>query len=142
MQLPLPQTLMDILSRYQYEIEVLGFVSAVTLVLSALLIPYLIVRLPTDFYAERNDRRRVFQDTPVLRWAFLAAKNAIGALLLVAGILMLFLPGQGMLAILAALALLDFPGKRKLELRILHLPALLMAINRLRRRAGREPLSF
>ena len=138
----LPQTLMDILSRYQHEIEVLGFVSVVTLVLSALLIPYLIVRLPTDFYAERNDRRRVFQDTPVLRWAFLAAKNAIGALLLVAGILMLFLPGQGMLAILAALALLDFPGKRKLELRILHLPALLMAINRLRRRAGREPLSF
>jgi len=140
--LQLPQTLMDILTRYQHEIEVLGFVSVVTLVLSALLIPYLIVRLPTDFYAERNDRRRVFQDTPVLRAAFLAAKNAFGALLLVAGILMLFLPGQGMLAILAALALLDFPGKRKLELRILHMPALLMVINRLRRRAGREPLLF
>jgi len=102
----------------------------------------LIVKLPADFYAERNHRRRVFQDSPVLRVVFLAIKNTLGALLLVAGILMLVLPGQGILTILAALTLLDFPGKRRLELRILHLPALLKGINGLRRRAGRKPLSF
>jgi hypothetical protein len=73
---------------------------------------------------------------------FLTVKNAVGGLLLVAGILMLVLPGQGILTILAALALLNFPGKRALELRILHRPALLKGINWLRRRAGRKPLSF
>ncbi len=133
---------MEIWSQYLYEIQVLGFVSVVTLVLSVALMPFLIIRLPADFYAERNHRRRVFQDRPFLRFVFLAVKNALGAVLFVAGVLMLLLPGQGILTILAALALLDFPGKRKLELRILHIPALLKGINRLRRRAGRKPLSF
>ena len=142
MELAVPELIVDIWSRYQDEIRVLGFTSVATLVLSVLLIPVLIVQLPADFYAERNHRRRVFQDAPVLRVVFLAVKNTLGAFLLVAGILMLVLPGQGILTILAALTLLDFPGKRRLELRILHLPALLKGINGLRRRAGRKPLTF
>ena len=77
-----------------------------------------------------------------MRALFLFVKNAIGALLFVAGVLMLFLPGPGVLTILAALALLNFPGKRKLELRVLHIPSVLSAINRVRARAGRLPLSF
>lgn len=142
MELAVPELIVDIWSRYQDEIRVLGFASLATLVLSVMLIPVLIVKLPADFYTERSDRRRVFQDSPVLRVVFLAIKNTLGALLLVAGILMLVLPGQGILTILAALTLLDFPGKRRLELRILHMPALLKGINGLRKRAGRKPLSF
>jgi amino acid transporter len=142
LELALPEIVMDIWSRYQHEIEVLGFASLVTLVLSALLIPYLIVQLPADFYAVRNHQRRIFEDTPVLRFIFLAVKNTLGVLLLVVGVLMLVLPGQGILTVVAALTLLDFPGKRKLELRILHMPALLKGINGLRRRAGRKPLLF
>ena len=120
----------------------LGVASVAMLVISALLIPFLIVRLPADFYVENNHRRRIFQDQPWLRFLFLAVKNFLGAILLIAGILMLVLPGQGILTILAALALLDFPGKRALEMRILHRPAILKSINWLRRRGGREPLSF
>lgn len=138
----LPEVLVDIWSRYQQELWVLGIASAAMLVISAMLIPYLIVRLPADFYVENNHRRRLFQDKPLLRIVFLAVKNTFGALLLVAGIAMLVLPGQGILTILAALALLDFPGKRALEMRILYRPAILKSINWLRRRAGREPLSF
>ena len=141
MELALPEVVVDMWSHYQHEIRVLGIASVATLVISALLIPWLIVRLPADFYAERDDRRRLFQDKPVLRIIFLAVKNALGALLLVAGIMMLVLPGQGILTILAALALLDFPGKRQLEIRILHIPTISRSINWLRRRAGREPLS-
>ena len=142
MELALPEMLLDMWSRYQREIWVLGIASAAMLVISAMVIPYLIVRLPADFYAESNHRRRFFQDHPILRSLFLAVKNTLGALLLVAGILMLVLPGQGILTILAALALLDFPGKRKLEMNILHRPVVFKSINWLRRRAGREPLSF
>jgi uncharacterized membrane protein SpoIIM required for sporulation len=132
----------DIWSRYQREIWMLGIASAVMLVISAMLIPYLIVRLPADFYAENNQRRRLFQDRPILRSLFLTVKNTLGGFLLVAGILMLVLPGQGILTILAALALLDFPGKRKLEMSILHRPAVSKSINWLRQRAGHEPLLF
>ena len=138
----LPEVVVDIWSRYQREVGMLGIASAAMLVISAMLIPYLIVRLPADFYAERNHRRRVFQDRPILRILFLAAKNMLGGLLLIAGILMLVLPGQGILTIVAALALLNFPRKRALEMRILHTPAVLKSINWLRQRAGREPLSF
>jgi uncharacterized membrane protein SpoIIM required for sporulation len=142
LELALPEVVVDIWSRYQWEVEVLGIASAAMLVISAVLIPYLIVRLPADFYAESNHRRRLFQHRPLLRIVFLMVKNTFGWLLLVAGILMLVLPGQGILTILAALALLDFPGKRALEMRILHRPVILNGINWLRRRAGREPLSF
>jgi len=142
LELALPEVVVDIWSRYQWQVEVLGIASAAMLVISAVLIPYLIVRMPADFYAESDRRRRLLQHRPLLRMAFLIAKNALGWLLLVAGILMLVLPGQGILTILAALALLDFPGKRALEMRILHRPLILNSVNWLRRRAGREPLSF
>jgi hypothetical protein len=142
LELALPEVVLDIWSRYQQEIWVLGIASAAMLVISAMLIPFLIVRLPADFYAENSHRRRLFQDRPLLRIAFLAVKNALGTVLMVAGILMLVLPGQGILTILAALALLDFPGKRALEMRILQRPAILKSINWLRQRAGRRPLSF
>lgn len=142
MELALPEVVVDIWSRYQQEVWVLGIASAAMLVISAMVIPYLIVRLPADFYAESNGRRRLFEQRPALRAVFLAVKNTIGGFLLVAGIMMLVLPGQGILTILAALALLDFPGKRNLEMRILHRPTILKSINWVRRRAGREPLSF
>ena len=138
----LPEVVVDIWSRYQREVWMLGIASAAMLVISAMLIPYLIVRLPADFYAERNHRRRLFQHKPILRILFLATKNTLGGLLLIAGIVMLVLPGQGILTILAALALVDFPRKWALEMRILHTPAVLKSVNWLRQRAGREPLSF
>ncbi len=142
MEVALPEVVVDILSRYQREIWMLGIASVLMLVISAVLIPFLIVRLPVDFYVEDNHRRRLFQDWPVLRIIFLVVKNTLGATLLIAGIMMLVLPGQGILTILAALALLNFPGKRTLEMRILHQPVVLKSINWLRLRAGREPLSF
>jgi uncharacterized membrane protein (UPF0136 family) len=78
----------------------------------------------------------------LLRGVFLLVKNALGALLFIAGSVMIFLPGQGLLTMVAGLALLNFPGKRKLEMRFLHMPRVLSSINWLRTKAGREPLSL
>lgn len=136
-----PDALLDLWSRYESLLWIFALASIATLVISALLVPYLIVILPADFYAESNSRH-VFGSRPLLRALFLLVKNAIGALLFVAGLLMIFLPGQGILTMVAGLALLNFPGKRKLELRFLHLPRVLSSINWLRIKAGREPLSF
>ena len=142
MELALPEVVVDMWTRYQQALWWLGIASAAMLVISALLVPFLIARMPADFYAEDNHRRRILEDRPLLRIAFLAVKNLLGAALLLAGIAMLVLPGQGILTILAALALLDFPGKRRLELGILKRPAILKSINWLRRRSGREALLF
>ena len=121
----------------------LGVVSIGMLAVSAMLVPLVIVRLPADFYRERDGRgQRSLAEPRVLPWLVLAIKNVLGGILLLAGLLMLFLPGQGILTILVALTLLDFPGKRALELRILRNPTVLRAVNWLRRRAGREPFVF
>ena len=46
----------------------------------------------------------------------LAVKNLLGLVLLAAGLAMMVLPGQGIITILIALTLLNFPGRRRLEL--------------------------
>ena len=67
-------------------------------------------------------------------------KNTLGALALIMGILMLVLPGQGVLTILIGISLLDFPGKRRLEYWIISQGAVHRTIDRIRARAGRPPL--
>ena len=53
---------------------------------------------------------------------------------------MLVLPGQGVLTILIGLTLLDFPGKRRLEIWIIQRRSIRLGIDRVRKRAGRPSL--
>jgi hypothetical protein len=77
---------------------------------------------------------------PALRLALLAGKNVLGGVLIVAGLLMLLVPGQGLLTIAVGLVLTDFPGKFRLERWLMRRRSVWRSINWLRRRAGREPL--
>lgn len=108
-------------------------------VASLIFLPILVVRLPCDYFtnqaAPRFAKRR-----PIVRVLLIASKNLLGAVLLGGGILMLFLPGQGILAILIGLALLDIPGAQRLKMRLLGQPKVIAALNKLRRMARREPL--
>jgi hypothetical protein len=118
----------------------LGALSVLTLVASAALLPAVVARMPADYFVKPAAPDSWRKRHPVVRFLFHGAKNALGVVLLAAGVAMLVLPGQGILTMLAALALLDFPRKRRLELRIARMPRVLGAINWLRRRAGRPPL--
>ena len=51
-----------------------------------------------------------------------------------------YLPGQGLLTLLIGLMLTDFPGKYRLEKRLIAQPGVLKAVNWLRARAGHPPL--
>lgn len=100
-----------------------------------------LVRLPCDYF--RNERRRPLGSwvkRPAPRLALLIGKNLLGVVLLVAGLLMLFVPGQGLLTIAVGLVLTDFPGKFRLERWIVRRPSVWRSINWLRRRAGRAPM--
>ena len=70
----------------------------------------------------------------------LIGKNALGYIFIVAGIVMLALPGQGILAILIGIMLLNFPGKFRLERWIITRRPVIRSINWLRRRAKHAPL--
>ena len=104
-------------------------------------IPVLLARMPADYFARSESpftswRRR----HPVAGGVLLVARNVLGVVLLLAGMAMMVLPGQGIITVLVALTLLNFPGKRRLELWIIRRRQVRGAIDWIRRRAGRPPL--
>ena len=48
------------------------------------------------------------------QWAVFIARNVVGAIVVLAGLIMLVTPGQGILTIIAGLAIMDFPGRDRL----------------------------
>jgi|SRR5690349_12898180 hypothetical protein len=73
-----------------------------------------------------------------------AAKNVAGVVLVLLGLVMALpgIPGQGILTMIVGLTLIDFPGKRGLERRMIGRPRILRTINRLRTRFHRAPLDL
>lgn len=116
--------------------------SVVFFVGSLIAIPFILVRLPTDFFDTRVPRRWMENHHPVLRLLGHVVKNVVGVIFLFVGFLMLFLPGQGILTMLIGVTMLDFPGKRKLEARMIGQPAVLNAINNMRQKFGKPPLTI
>ncbi len=62
--------------------------------------------------------------------------------LILLGIVLLVLPGQGVLTILLGIAVAEFPGKYRLERWVLSRRPVLRAVNGLRRGRRRAPLVF
>ena len=69
-------------------------------------------------------------------------RNALGLVLVILGLLLSLpgVPGQGVLTMLIGLMLMDFPGKRRLELKLVARPGVLEAMNRMRAWLRRPPL--
>ncbi|HJT19528.1 MAG TPA: PGPGW domain-containing protein [Nitrospira sp.] len=118
----------------------LTVVSFVFFVGTLIAIPFILVRLPADYFDIRVPRPWMEHHHPMLRVAGHVAKNVIGAVFLFAGFLMLFLPGQGVLTMLIGISMLDFPGKRKVEAQLIGQPTILNVINGMRERFGKPPL--
>lgn len=101
------------------------------------------VRLPADYFRGEHPVRKSFPRLhPHLRRVLWLAKQVLGVVLIIMGLIMLVTPGQGLLTILIGVTLLDFEGKYELERRLLSRPSVLRAINWLRARAGRAPLEL
>lgn len=119
-----------------------GLVSGAFFVGTLIVIPVILVRLPANYFDERYPRSWMRDHHPVLRLIAHLAKNLVGGVFLLAGIAMLVLPGQGLLTILIGVSLLDFPGKRRMEARLVGQRTVLRAINAMRARYGRPPLTI
>ena len=106
-------------------------------------LPWLVCQIPDDYFATK-ERLPVaeYSPHPVLHWIFRIARNLLGIILLLLGLVMLVGPGQGLMAILAGLLLTEFPGKRRLEMWMIRRPGLLKGITWLRVRRVRPPLNI
>lgn len=115
--------------------------TTITFIATLMAVPVLVVRIPPDYFSRSRRHGKPWANHHlVVRAMLLIGKNALGYIFVVAGFIMLVLPGQGIFTILIGIMLLNFPGKYRLEQWIVARRPVLRSINWLRRRAGRAPL--
>lgn len=135
--------LRDIFGSITWQSVLVGILlSVVTFTISLAIVSFIVVRIPPDYFHKDHPRDLFADRHPVVRFLGVLAKNVLGVVLVVLGILMSIpgVPGQGILTILLGIMLLDFPGKRSLEYKIVARPQVLRTINKLRDRFGKPSL--
>ena len=113
----------------------LGSLSIFILIISVFMMVLIISFLPEDYLKSEN--RNLISSVqnsryPLLKLLILIIKNLFGILLLLSGILMLVLPGQGLLTIITGLVFMDYPGKYKFERKLLRQKGVINSINWIR----------
>jgi hypothetical protein len=118
------------------------FVASVAMFLvTPLAVGWIVVRLPADYFTAKSRQPPAWRSLhPALWLLLLMVKNLAGIFLLLAGLVMLVVPGQGLLTLAVGLILIDFPGKFHVERWLTTRQPVWRSINWLRRRAGREAL--
>lgn len=117
-------------------IIILTLVSIVSLVLSIFIIPYVIINIPEDYFISK---RRVPKKGIVYLFTRIV-KNLFGLFLGLIGIIMLFTPGQGLLFLLIGFIMINFPGKYRLEKKLIKNKKIYNSINRIRKKHNKPPL--
>lgn len=124
-----------LLIEYSTLFQWLAYASVVLVILSLILLPWYINRLPEDFF--RNERYHTAKSLfhhPLI--------NLLGVFMIVAGVLMLLLPGQGLIAIAAGIMIMRFPGKLAMIRKVIHYPRILDSLNWIRRRGKQIPFTL
>jgi hypothetical protein len=112
--------------------------SACMLVICIVALPYVVATIPDDYF-EKEKRPSQYKQLPYpLSIVFIVAKNLAGLILVLCGIVMLVLPGQGILTLLIGILFLDYPGKYRLEKKLMSYPAILKPINWMRRKRNKR----
>lgn len=113
--------------------------SVLTFVGSLIAVPVVVIQMRVDFFVRESGGGSPRTALRVLRRI---AKNVLGWLLLLAGVAMLVLPGQGLLTMALGLGLVDFPGKRKMQLRLARMAGVRRSMDWIRKKADKPPLEF
>ncbi|MCZ6680609.1 MAG: hypothetical protein O7E52_25545 [Candidatus Poribacteria bacterium] len=112
--------------------------SVITIIGSLVGVSALMISLPPDYFTRKKHVSSIRH--PILRVFLHILKNTFGVAALIAGFIMLFTPGQGILTVFVGVILCDFPGKRNLERKLIGRPFLLSTVNRIRLRYNRPPI--
>ena len=115
-----------------------------SLLFSFAAIAIVMVKIPANYFSTHYKQDFLPNSSWAVRWGAVIAKNIFGVFLIALGLVLSLpgVPGQGILTILLGLIMLDIPGKRPLEARIIKRPAVLAAINKLRSRYGKPSLQL
>ena len=125
----------EFFSDYKIYFVWLGTLSFVIFIFSLLTIKWLVALIPSDYFIQKNNSE-FRSNYPILWLASIIIKNLIGYTLIIGGILMLVLPGQGLFTIFIGLMLSNYPGKFYIERKFIAIPSVLKTINWLRKKSN------
>lgn len=121
----------------------MGAIGLLTMLISAIAIPFVVARIPADYLVnDQVGRVRSESTNPLRRIGLLILKNLFGWLLILAGIVMLIAPGQGLLTIFVGLTLINFPGKRRFLRALLRRPSIYRVANWIRAKCHVAPMQL
>ena len=115
-----------------------------SLLISFAAIGIVMVKIPAHYFSTHYKQDFLPGSPWLVRWSAVILKNILGFVLIAIGIVLSLpgVPGQGILTILLGLIMIDIPGKRPIEARIIKQPAVLAAVNKLRAKYDKPPLEL
>ena len=125
----------EFLSDYKIYLVWLGTLSFTIFIFSLLTIKWLVALIPSDYFIKKNNSE-FRSNYPIFWLVSIIIKNLVGYTLIVGGIIMLVLPGQGLFTIFIGLMLSNYPGKFYIERKFIAIPSVLRAINWLRKKSN------
>ena len=137
------QDILNWVREYQDLLEMLGLLSLLLFVVTLVVFPRVIIFRPKDYFVRHHrDPAHQTRQHPAVWLTLTIVKNLVGWAFILAGIVMLVLPGQGILTILIGVSLANFPGKYALERRLVRKSSVARALNRVREKAGKPRLEI
>jgi len=119
----------------------LGGLSVLILVFSIAGMGWFIAQIPEDYFIhDKRQARHWNKYSSQARIAIIIFKNIFGGIMLVGGLFLLVLPGQGLLTMIIGLLLIDYPGKFQLEQKIISIPSIFRSLNWFRAKARKPNL--
>lgn len=131
--------ILEIINRYENIFWLMSLISVFTFIGTLIAVPVLMIRLPVDYLItedKSNNRNR----HPVLQFVILVFKNVVGLLLILVGIALLVLPGEGVITILIGLAMMSIPQKAATIKKFIHRKKILRKINWIRAKMNKPAL--
>jgi hypothetical protein len=132
-------SLVELFNAYKNLIFWFGSISLFIFLFSILSIKWLVGLIPEDYFTNKKVSK-LKSNNPIFWYALAIIKNIIGYSLILGGILMLVLPGQGLFTIIIGLMLSNYPGKFEIERKLIAIPTILKSINWLRRKSNKPIL--
>ena len=119
----------------------IGGLSILILIFSIIGLGWFISQIPKDYFIhEKRQADNWDRYSSKTRILIIILKNFIGIAMLISGLLLLILPGQGLLTMIIGLLLIDYPGKFQLEQKIISIPSIFRSLNWFRAKAKKPNL--
>ena len=135
------ESITEFVSSYKVYILWLATISLFVFIFSLVSIKWLVALIPTDYFIKKKKLKS--KKSYSFIWLIsIIVKNLIGYTLILGGLLMLVLPGQGLFTILMGLILSNYPGKYTIEKRFISIPSILKTVNWLRKKSEKPPLQI